>query len=54
MDAIKHLQDAIRLATVSHADPYETDWTPFREFLDFMAEAYPLIHEKMEDKNLNI
>ena len=53
MDAIKHLQDAIRLATVSHADPYETDWTPFREFVDFMAEAYPLIHEKMEVKLIN-
>ncbi|NLC40085.1 MAG: M20/M25/M40 family metallo-hydrolase [Clostridiaceae bacterium] len=47
MDAIKHLQDAIRLDTVSHSDPYETDWSVFREFGEFMAEAYPLIHEKM-------
>ncbi|NLC89060.1 MAG: M20/M25/M40 family metallo-hydrolase [Clostridiaceae bacterium] len=53
MDAIKHLQDAIRLATVSHSDPYEADWSAFREFGEFMAAAYPLIHEKMELQRVN-
>ena len=53
MDAIKHLQDAIRLATVSHSDPYEADWSAFREFGEFMAAAFPLIHEKMELQRVN-
>lgn len=53
MDAIKHLQDAIRLATVSHSDPYETDWSVFREFGEFVTEAYPLIHEKMNLQLVN-
>lgn len=53
MDAIKHLQDAIRLATVSHSDPYETDWSVFREFGEFLTASYPLIHEKMELKLIN-
>lgn len=53
MDAIKHLQDAIRLATVSHSDPYETDWSVFREFGEFLLRAYPLVHEKLELIRIN-
>ena len=53
MDAIKHLQGAVRLATVSHSDPYQTDWSVFREFGEFLAEAYPLIHEKLELQRIN-
>lgn len=53
MDAIKHLQGAIRLATVSHSDPYKTDWSVFREFREFLSETYPLIHEKMELQLIN-
>ncbi len=37
----KNLSRAIQIATISHEDEADTDWTKFKEFHDFLKEAYP-------------
>lgn len=46
--AIKHLQSAIQLRTVSHHDRSKIDFTEFERFKDFMKEAYPNLHQKAQ------
>lgn len=45
----KHLSEAIRIKTVSHVDPNETDWAEFDKFHEFLRTEYPLI-----TKNLSV
>ncbi len=45
----KHLSEAIRIKTVSHVDPNETDWAEFEKFHEFLKTEYPLI-----TKNLSV
>ncbi len=45
----KHLSEAIRIKTVSHVDPNETDWAEFEKFHEFLRTEYPLI-----TKNLSV
>ncbi len=45
---IRHLQDIVRIPSVSTENDASTDWTTFEKIHDFLREAYPLIHERME------
>lgn len=45
---IRHLQDIVRIPTVSTENDASTDWTQFDRLHDFLKEAYPLIHSRME------
>lgn len=45
----KHLSEAIRIKTVSHVDPNDTDWAEFEKFHEFLKTEYPLI-----TKNLSV
>lgn len=38
----KHLSEAIKIKTVSHVDPNETDWKEFEKFHEFLRTEYPL------------
>lgn len=46
--AIANLQQLIRIPTVSHLDPSETDWVGFQRFIDTVPQLYPLVHERLE------
>ncbi|WP_233245628.1 M20/M25/M40 family metallo-hydrolase [Salinibacterium hongtaonis] len=46
--AIERLQQLIRIPTVSRSDESDTDWAPFRRFLEVLPELYPLVHAKLE------
>ena len=43
-----HLAGAVRIPTVSNADPNQVDWTQFQKFHDYLRATYPLIHQTME------
>lgn len=43
----KHLSEAIRIKTVSHVNPDDTDWGEFDRFREFLKSEYPLIAEKL-------
>ena len=45
---LEHLAAAVQIPTVSHEDRSLDDPVPFQQFHDFLAEAYPLIHEHLE------
>lgn len=38
---------AVAIATVSHEDESETDWSKFDEFHAFLKENFPLVHENL-------
>ncbi|MBR6313486.1 MAG: M20/M25/M40 family metallo-hydrolase, partial [Clostridia bacterium] len=43
-----HLSQAIRIPTISNADPEKTDWEPFERFHAFLDEAYPLLTKTLQ------
>jgi len=45
--AIKHLQSAIRIKTISYDDPSKFDSTEFLTFRKFLEETYPTVHAKL-------
>lgn len=46
--ALKNLSTAISIPTVSYPDKENIDFTQFDKFHEFLDEAFPLIHEKLE------
>jgi len=46
--AIRHLQEAIQLKTVSRRNPADTDWLPFQAFRTWLRESYPLVHQHLQ------
>lgn len=46
--AVQRLQQLIRIPTVSRAEEHETDWEPFRRFIDLLPQLYPLVHAHLE------
>lgn len=46
--AMKHLSQAISIPTISYPEKEKVDFTQFDKFHDFLDEAFPLIHEKLE------
>lgn len=45
---IEHLSKAIQIPTICNKDESLVDWSKFDEFHEFLKEAYPLIHEKLD------
>lgn len=45
---VKNLSKAISIPTISDDDDSLVDWSKFDEFHEFLKEAYPLIHEKLD------
>jgi carboxypeptidase PM20D1 len=45
--AVEKLRQMIRIPTVSHADEGATDPAPFEDFIAALAEAFPLLHERL-------
>ena len=46
--AVERLRELLRLPTVSHVDPAETDWAVFDAFLDALPVLYPRAHTVLE------
>ncbi|MHA6668710.1 M20/M25/M40 family metallo-hydrolase [Homoserinimonas sp. A447] len=46
--AIAHLQELVRIPTVSQLDETTTDWTQFSRFIETLPTLYPLVHESLE------
>jgi carboxypeptidase PM20D1 len=44
----EHLSGAVRIPTISHADPSEFDGQAFRELAAYLRETYPLVHRQLE------
>lgn len=47
---VKHLQGMVRIPTLSNSDMEKMDFSQFAKFHDYLAETYPVLHEKMEKK----
>lgn len=45
---LDRLRELVRLPTISRLDPAETDWVPFRAFIDRLPALYPGIHSALE------
>ncbi|MBK8517294.1 MAG: M20/M25/M40 family metallo-hydrolase [Saprospiraceae bacterium] len=50
---ITHLSDVIKLRTVSNSDPTMIDSAQFQKFTDYVAQAFPLVHNRLEMENVN-
>ncbi len=46
--AVARFQRLLRVPTMSHADPSDTDWPVFARFRALLAELYPLTHAGLE------
>lgn len=51
--AIEHLAAAIRFKTISYPDYLVTDFAQYDEFLDFLTESYPAIHQVCRKEMVN-
>jgi carboxypeptidase PM20D1 len=47
-EAIAHLQQLIRIPTVSRLDAADTDWAEFQRFIDTVPSLYPLVHQQLQ------
>jgi carboxypeptidase PM20D1 len=43
-DPLANLQALVRIPTISRLDVDDTDWAPFREFVDLLPTLYPATH----------
>lgn len=46
--AVENLQALVRIPTVSHRDPTRVDTAAFDDFVETLAELFPLLHEHLE------
>ena len=47
---VKHLQGMVQIPTLSSSDMEKMDFSQFEKFHNYLAECYPVLHEKMEKK----
>lgn len=45
---IQHLQEVVRIPTISNKDESQVDWSQFEKLHDFLQRTYPHIHSQME------
>lgn len=50
--AIDRLSRAIQFETVSYEDSLEIDYEPYEDFVEFLEENYPNLHERAERKRI--
>jgi len=46
--AVEHLQELVRIPTVSRVDPTTTEWIEFTRFAQALRRLYPLCHSRLE------
>ncbi|MBH0010367.1 M20/M25/M40 family metallo-hydrolase [Salinibacterium sp. SWN1162] len=46
--AVEHLQELVRIPTISRVDPSTTEWTEFDRFAQTLRKLYPLCHSRLE------
>lgn len=51
--AVTHMQEAVRIATISYESEEEFKGTPFLEFHKFLSEAYPLADSLLNPEVIN-
>lgn len=44
----ERLSAALRIPSISLSNPDEVNWAEFLRFIDYLEEAYPLLHHKLE------
>ncbi|MCU1529971.1 MAG: acetylornithine deacetylase [Frondihabitans sp.] len=52
-DPIANLRALVRLPTISRLDANETDWAPFRAFIDLLPRLYPATHRVLSREIVN-
>ncbi len=52
-DPLSNLRALLRLPTMSQLDAEQTDWEPFRRFIDLLPELYPATHGALEREIVN-
>lgn len=46
--AVEHLQELVRIPTISRVDPATTEWDEFDNFIHTLRKLYPLCHSRLE------
>ena len=52
-DPVANLQALVRLPTISRLDPKDTDWAPFRAFVNLLPILYPATHGALDREFVN-
>ena len=52
-DPVANLQALVRLPTISRPDPTDTDWAPFRAFVNLLPILYPATHGALDREIVN-
>ena len=52
-DPLANLQALVRLPTISRPDPKDTDWAPFRAFVNLLPILYPATHGALDREIVN-
>lgn len=52
-EAIQRFAGGLRFATVNDADYMKTDFTPFKQFIEYLEKTYPKVHEQMKKEIIN-
>lgn len=52
-NSIKRLQAAIQIPTCSHPEAKDTNWLYFDEFIKYLENYYPIIHQNLEKTIVN-
>lgn len=50
---IKRFQGAIQIPSCSQADPKDTNWAAFTEFIHYLEKSYPEIHQHLQRTIIN-
>ena len=51
--AIENLSKSVKFKTISYKDPTAFDYAEFKAFIDFLEQAYPLVHKHLERSIVN-
>ncbi|MEO5684292.1 MAG: M20/M25/M40 family metallo-hydrolase [Chitinophagaceae bacterium] len=52
-DAIQHMSQAVKLATISTSDTSAIDTATFKAFGTFLESAYPMVHKQLSKTRIN-
>lgn len=51
--AAKRLSGAIKIPTITASDPKKADRAPFKQFIDYLEQAFPAAHKALEREIVN-
>ncbi len=52
-NAIEKLSGAVRIPTISHSDNAKIDTTAFKDFISYVVDQFPNLHEKLESQRIS-